>query len=51
MCLKMDWFEKVSPQNKKFFLALVCFFFLDGCISAHGVEVSSGTAVSRVIFG
>ena len=40
MCLKMDWFEKVGPQNKEFFLALLRFFFLDGGISTHGIEVS-----------
>ena len=50
MCLKMDWFEKVGPQNKEFFLAFVCFFLFDGCVSAHGVEVCSGTAISGVIF-
>ena len=38
---KVLWLEEIRPKDQEFLLALVGFFFLDGCVSGHRVEVGS----------
>ena len=36
---KVLWLEEIRPQNEEFVLAVLGLFFLDECVSSHGVHV------------
>ena len=46
---EMLWLEKIGPQNEQLVFALLRFFFLNGRISTHRVDVSCRAAVTVVL--